>query len=90
MTTASWSRAGSGRSRGAFGAIERILGRAGAVLSDLVRMAVFTLDLADYGEFSPVRAERFGDQLRRAPRSRWPGLLLGARIEIYAIGFVPE
>ncbi len=46
-----------------FDTIEAILGRAGAGLSDLVRMNVFMLDLAEYGEFSRVRAERFGDQL---------------------------
>lgn len=73
-----------------FDTIEGILGRAGAELSDLVRMNVFMLDLAEYGEFSRVRAERFGDQLPASAAVQVSGLLLGARIEIDATAFVAE
>ena len=73
-----------------FDTIEAILGRAGAGLSDLVRMNVFMLDLAEYGEFSRVRAERFGDQLPASAAVQVSGLLLGARIEIDATAFVAE
>ena len=74
-----------------FDVIERILGRAGADLSHIVRMGVFMTDLADYGEFSAARAERFGDELPGERRSRRSaGLLLGAQIEIDALAFVPE
>jgi enamine deaminase RidA (YjgF/YER057c/UK114 family) len=73
-----------------FDVIEGILERAGAKLSDIVRMGVFMLDLDEYGEFSRVRAERFGDQLPASAAVQVAGLLLGARIEIDAVAFVAE
>ena len=73
-----------------FDVIERILGRAGADLSHIVRMGVFMTDLADYGEFSAARAERFGDELPASAAVGVAGLLLGAQIEIDALAFVPE
>ena len=73
-----------------FDVIEGILERAGAKLSDIVRMGVFMLDLGEYGEFSQARAERFGDELPASAAVQVAGLLLGARIEIDAVAFVPE
>ena len=73
-----------------FDAIEGILERAGAKLEHLVRMNVFMLDLAEYGEFSRVRGERFGDELPASAAVQVSGLLLGASIEIDAVAFVPE
>ncbi|MFL5870623.1 MAG: RidA family protein [Solirubrobacterales bacterium] len=73
-----------------FDVIEGILKRAGADLSHIVRMGVFMVDLADYGEFSRVRAERFGDELPASAAVQVAGLLLGAQIEIDAVAFVPE
>ena len=70
--------------------IERILGRAGADLSHIVRMGVFMTDLADYGEFSAVRAERFGDQLPASAAVRVAGCCSAPQIEIDALAFVPE
>ena len=60
-----------------FDTIEAILGRAGAGLSDLVRMNVFMLDLAEYGEFGRVRAKRSAISYRRTPRCRSPGCCSG-------------
>lgn len=73
-----------------FDVIEGILGRAGADPSHIVRMGVFMTDLADYGEFSQARAERFGDRLPASAAVQVAGLLLGAQIEIDAVAFVPE
>jgi 2-iminobutanoate/2-iminopropanoate deaminase len=73
-----------------FDVIEGILERAGAGLTDIVRMGVFMLDLGEYGEFSQARAERFGDELPASAAVQVAGLLLGARIEIDAVAFVPE
>jgi 2-iminobutanoate/2-iminopropanoate deaminase len=73
-----------------FDVIEGILKRAGAGLEHIVRMGVFMLDLDEYGEFSRVRAERFGDDLPASAAVGVAGLLLGARIEIDAVAFVPE
>ena len=71
-------------------AIERILAKAGASLGDIVRMGVFMTDLGDYAEFSRVRAERFGEHPPASAAVQVAGLLLGARIEIDAVAFVPE
>lgn len=73
-----------------FDAIERILTRAGAGLGDVVRMGVFMTDLAEYGEFSRVRAERLGDAPPASAAVQVAGLLLGARIEIDVVAFVAE
>ena len=73
-----------------FDVIEGILERAGAKLEHLVRMNVFMLNLAEYGEFSRVRAERFGDVLPASAAVQVSGLLLDAQIEIDATAFVPE
>lgn len=73
-----------------FAAIERILAKAGAGLQDIVRVGVFMTDLDEYGEFSRVRAERFGDTPPASAAVQVAGLLLGARIEIDAVAFVPE
>jgi 2-iminobutanoate/2-iminopropanoate deaminase len=73
-----------------FDCIAGILERAGATLSDVVRMSVFMTDLADYGDFSRVRAEVFGDELPASAAVQVAGLLLGARIEIDAVAFVEE
>ncbi len=74
----------------AFDAIERILERAGGGLEHVVRMGVFMTDLGDYADFSRVRAERFGERLPASTAVQVADLLLGARIEIDAVAFVPE
>lgn len=73
-----------------FDCIERVLAKAGAKLTDIVRITVFMTDLADYGEFSRVRSERFGDQVPSSAAVGVASLLVGASIEIDAIAFVAE
>ncbi len=70
--------------------IERTLARAGADLSHVVRITVFMTDLSEYGEFSRVRSERFGDNPPASAAVGVASLLVGAQIEIDAVAFVPE
>ena len=70
--------------------IERILGTAGAGLSDVVKLTVYLTSLDDYASFSRARAERFGDTLPASAALQVAGLLLGAEIEIEALAFVPS
>lgn len=70
--------------------IERILERAGAELSHVVKITVFLTSLDDYAKFSEVRAERFGEHLPASAAVQVAGLLLGAEVEIEAVAFVPE
>jgi 2-iminobutanoate/2-iminopropanoate deaminase len=70
--------------------IERVLGKVGASLGDVVKITVYLTSLDDYASFSEVRAERFGDTLPASAAVQVAGLLLGAEIEIDAVAFVPE
>jgi 2-iminobutanoate/2-iminopropanoate deaminase len=69
--------------------IERILVRAGADLSHVVRITVYLTSLDDYADFSRVRAERFGNALPASAAVQVAGLLLNALIEIEAVAFLP-
>lgn len=69
--------------------VERALGLAGADLSHVVRITVYLTSLDDYGDFSRVRAERFGEHLPASAAVQVAGLLLGALVEIDAVAFVP-
>ncbi|MGV1049935.1 MAG: RidA family protein [Solirubrobacterales bacterium] len=68
--------------------VERILGQAGAGLSDVVKLTVYLTSLDDYASFSKVRAERFGETLPASAAVQVAGLLLGAEVEIEAVAFV--
>jgi 2-iminobutanoate/2-iminopropanoate deaminase len=70
--------------------IERILGKVGASLGDVVKITVYLTSLDDYASFSKVRAERFGENLPASAAVQVAGLLLGAEVEIDALAFVPE
>jgi len=69
--------------------VERVLARAGADLSHVVRITVYLTSLDAYGDFSRVRAERFGAHLPASAAVQVAGLLLGALVEIDAVAFVP-
>jgi len=71
-------------------AIERVLEKAGADLSHVIRITVFMTDLADYGEFAEARAERWPENPPASAAVQVAGLLVGAQIEIDAVAFVPE
>jgi len=73
-----------------FDLIEGILARSGAGLADVVKMSVFLTDLGEYGAFSAVRAERFGETLPASAAVEVSGLLLGAAVEIEVVAFLDE
>ena len=70
--------------------IERILGKVGASLGDVIKITVYLTSFDDYGSFSKVRAERFGEKLPASAAIGVADLLLGAEIEIEAVAFVAE
>ncbi len=73
-----------------FDQIEAHLGQSGADLSHMVKLNVFMTDLSEYGEFSAVRAERFPADPPASAAIGVADLLLGARIEIDGVAFVPD
>jgi 2-iminobutanoate/2-iminopropanoate deaminase len=76
------------QSQAALDRIAYTLEPAGATLADVVKLTVYVTDLADYAQFSAVRAERFGDNLPASAAVQVADLLLGAAIEIEAVAFV--
>jgi 2-iminobutanoate/2-iminopropanoate deaminase len=70
--------------------IERVLRRAGAELSDVIKINVFLTSLDDYAAFSEVRGRRFGDTPPASAAVKVDGLMLDAAIEIDAVAFVPD
>ncbi len=79
----------SAESGAIFNQIDELLGRSGGSLHHLVKLNAFMIDLSEYAEFSSVRAQRFPSD---APASAAVGvadLLLGARIEIDGVAFIP-
>jgi enamine deaminase RidA (YjgF/YER057c/UK114 family) len=49
------------QARAVFAQIEKLLGEAGATLGDVVKITTFVTDMSQYGKFSSVRNEVFGD-----------------------------
>jgi 2-iminobutanoate/2-iminopropanoate deaminase len=70
--------------------VERVLAKAGATLADVVKITVYLTSLDDYGAFSAVRSERFGEVLPASAAVQVAGLLLGAEVEIEALAFLEE
>ncbi len=76
--------------RATFDNIERALRKAGAEMSDVVKINAFVTSLEDYGAYAEARAERFGHAKPASATVQVAGLLVGASIEIDAVAFVPE
>jgi enamine deaminase RidA (YjgF/YER057c/UK114 family) len=70
--------------------IERTLKQAGAEMSHVVKINAFVTSLEEYPAYAEARAERFGEQLPASATVQVAGLLVGARIEIDAVAFVPD
>jgi 2-iminobutanoate/2-iminopropanoate deaminase len=68
--------------------VEASLARAGASLQDVVRITAYLTDLADYGEYSSVRGERFAGALPASAAVGVASLLAGALIEVDAVAFI--
>ena len=73
-----------------FDNIERVLEQAGASFADIVKVNAFITDLDEYPAYAAVREQRFGEKLPASATVQVAGLLVGARIEIDAVAFVPE
>ncbi len=73
-----------------FDQIERHLTESGADLSHVVKLNVFMTDLSEYGEFSAVRSERFPVDPPTSAAVGVADLLLGAKIEIDGLAFLPD
>ena len=73
-----------------FDNIERTLKAADADMSHVVKINAFVTSLEEYPAYAAVRAERFGEKLPASATVQVAGLLVGARIEIDAVAFVPD
>ncbi len=73
-----------------FDQIDRRLAEQGGSLSDVIKLNVFMTDLAEYGDFSAVRTERFPDVQPSSSAVGVSDLLLGAKIEIDGVAFIPD
>ena len=70
-----------------FDQMEQHLAAVGASLADIVKLNIFLVDLAEYAEFSAVRARRFPDNPPASAAVGVASLLLGAKLEIDAVAF---
>lgn len=75
---------------GAIDLIEERLAKFGADLSNVVKITTYLRSLDEYGEFSRVRGERFGEHLPASAAYAVADLLVGADVEIEAVAFLPE
>jgi 2-iminobutanoate/2-iminopropanoate deaminase len=73
-----------------FDQIERLLAEVGAGLEHVVKLNAFLTDLATYGEFSAVRAQRFPADPPASAAVGVDDLLLGAGIEVDGVAFLPD
>lgn len=73
-----------------FAQIDAALAKRGATLGDLVKLTIFTTDIAGLGELSAVRGEVLGDDAYPASTAvQVAALFGGAGLEIEALAFLP-
>src|SRR6478672_7751266 len=72
-----------------FDQIEQALAAHGATLASVVRITSYLTSLDEYGDFSRIRGERFGEDLPSSTAVQVAGLLFDGLIEIDAIAFLP-
>jgi 2-iminobutanoate/2-iminopropanoate deaminase len=75
--------------RQCFANIESALKRAGATFKHVVRITAYIKDLADYPVYSKVRSDTFGADWPASASVGVSDLLLGARLEVDAVAFLP-
>jgi len=76
--------------RSTFDRIRESLRKLDAEMDKIVSIKVYLTDLAPYAEFSKVRGEVFPHNPPTSTAVQVAGLLLGARIEIDAVAFIPK
>jgi 2-iminobutanoate/2-iminopropanoate deaminase len=75
--------------RQCFANIEHALKRAGATFKHVVRITAYVKDLADYPVYTKVRTDTFGADWPASASVGVSDLLLGARLEVDAVAFIP-
>jgi 2-iminobutanoate/2-iminopropanoate deaminase len=78
------------QTHGCFDHIEAALVKVGGALADTVRITAYLVGLDDYPEFAKARAERFGEHPPASAAVGVSELLMGARVEIDAVAFLPD
>ncbi|HEY0279766.1 MAG TPA: RidA family protein [Solirubrobacterales bacterium] len=73
-----------------FAGIEAALAKVGAALTDVVKLTVFTTDLAGLGAVNELRTELLGDSAPASTGVEVAALYGGAQLEIEALAFLPE
>jgi 2-iminobutanoate/2-iminopropanoate deaminase len=74
--------------RQCFANIQQVLQRAGAALSDVVRITAYLKDLGDYPVYAKVRNEVFGADWPASATVAVSDLLLGAKLEVDAVAVI--
>ena len=75
--------------RRVFESMKAILKSAGMGMENVVKVTVFLADLADYSKFNEIYNDYFRTDPPPARTTVGSNLLLGARLEIDAIGYEP-
>jgi len=75
--------------RQCFANIRFALERAGASLKNVVRITAYLKDLADYPVYAKVRSDSFGADWPASASVGVSDLLLGAKLEVDAVAFIP-
>jgi len=75
--------------RQCFANIQFALKRAGATFKHVVRITAYIKDLADYPVYAKVRTDTFGADWPASASVGVSDLLLGARLEVDAVAFLP-
>ncbi|HMK84916.1 MAG TPA: RidA family protein, partial [Steroidobacteraceae bacterium] len=75
--------------RQCFANIEFALERAGASFKNVVRITAYVKDLADYPVYAKVRSDTFGSDWPASASVGVSDLLLGAKLEVDAVAFIP-
>jgi enamine deaminase RidA (YjgF/YER057c/UK114 family) len=73
-----------------FGRIRSSLEREGATMADVVSITGWITDLELYGDYAAARGAAFPETKPASATVEVPKLLLGARLEVAALAFLPD
>mgnify|MGYP003287813921 CR=1 FL=1 len=73
-----------------FESIRGSLARSGATLDNVVRITAYLSGLESYADFGRARADAFGNSPPASAAVGVARLLMGARVEVDAVAFVPD
>jgi 2-iminobutanoate/2-iminopropanoate deaminase len=72
------------------GNLVQVLGACGCTMADVAMVHVYLTDMDDFASMNEVYAELVGDEPPGRITVGCTGLALGARVEMYAVAFVPD